>query len=204
MRFLSISRARRGVRRGAHAASDLPHYIVEERPTCLGVIVSIAESSSLPGRALRRPSPSAFFSTLRVPATLLFGSMRRATVATRRDRVCGDKWKETPPTYPAANAERRRTHLGVQGLNVNGRLVRHHARRSKHVGSTLLQRSLPFRDLVRMHIELLLRFRQRALAFYCRQRHFCLNAAECVRRVLFVMSSVPLSPLSWLRPRLLH
>lgn len=35
------------------------------------------------------------------------------------------------------------------------RLVRHGASRSEHVGRALLQLPLPFRDLVRMHLELL-------------------------------------------------
>jgi hypothetical protein len=44
----------------------------------------------------------------------------------------------------------------------------------KHVGCTLLQLPLTLRDLIRMHVELLREFGQRALALDCSQRHFSL------------------------------
>ncbi len=51
-------------------------------------------------------------------------------------------------------------------------LARRRACRAKHVRRALLQLPLPFRDLVRMHIELLRQFGQRALALDRRQGHF--------------------------------
>ncbi|CAH2809920.1 MAG: hypothetical protein PPHEINF_6348 [uncultured Paraburkholderia sp.] len=47
-----------------------------------------------------------------------------------------------------------------------------------------------------MHIELLRQFDQRPLAFTAARPTFASNAAECVRRILFVISSVPLPALS--------
>ncbi|OMW15784.1 hypothetical protein AQ925_29205 [Burkholderia pseudomallei] len=59
----------------------------------------------------------------------------------------------------------------MQRFYIHRQLVRRRARRAKHIDRTLLQLPLPFRDLVRMHIELLRQFGQRPLAFDCRQRH---------------------------------
>jgi hypothetical protein len=66
----------------------------------------------------------------------------------------------------------------------------------KHICYALLQLTLSFRDLVQMHIELLRQFGQPALAFDRCQHHLRFNAAECVRQVLFAISSVPLPALS--------
>jgi hypothetical protein len=60
---------------------------------------------------------------------------------------------------------------------------------------TPLKLPLPFSDLVRMHIELLCQFGQCAFTPNRCECHLALNAAECVRRVLFVIFWFPLPAL---------
>ncbi len=85
----------------------------------------------------------------------------------------------------------------MQRLHIYRRFVRCRARCAEHIRSALLQLPFPFRDLVRMHIELLRQFGQRLLAFDRCQRQLCFERpAECVRPVLFVISSVPVPALS--------
>lgn len=67
---------------------------------------------------------------------------------------------------------------------------------AEHVGGTFLQLTVPFRDVVRVHIELLRRCGQRPLALTAAIATFALTAAECVRPVLFVIFWVPLLALS--------
>ncbi|KGD45393.1 hypothetical protein DO72_5944 [Burkholderia pseudomallei] len=64
----------------------------------------------------------------------------------------------------------------MQRFQINRWLVRRwRCARAEHVRRTLLQLPFPFRDLVRMHIELLCQFCQRALALDRSQRHFRLE-----------------------------
>ncbi|VBY70119.1 integrase catalytic subunit [Burkholderia pseudomallei] len=86
--------------------------------------------------------------------------------------------------------------LRVQQFQINRRLVRRRTAHAEHVRRALLQLPFPFRDLVRVYIELLRQFGQCPLAFDRCQCHLRLNAAECVRRVLFVIFQVPLPALS--------
>ena len=85
----------------------------------------------------------------------------------------------------------------MQRFHVHRRLVRRWTGRAEHIRRTLLQLPLPLRDLVRVLIELMRQFGQRALAPLTAARAtFALNAAECVRRVLFIIFPVPLPALS--------
>ncbi|WWE78615.1 hypothetical protein GE569_24130 [Burkholderia gladioli] len=72
-------------------------------------------------------------------------------------------------------SQRQLTYLRVQSLQVYRRLARGPACCTEHIGCTLLQLPLPFRDPVRMHIEPLCQFGQRALAPDRRQGHFRLE-----------------------------
>jgi hypothetical protein len=58
--------------------------------------------------------------------------------------------------------QRQLADLCVQRLQIHRRLSDGRARRAEHIGRSLLQLPLPFRDLVRMNLKLLRQFRQRA------------------------------------------
>jgi hypothetical protein len=63
----------------------------------------------------------------------------------------------------------------MQRFQIHRRLVVRLTRRTEHIGCAFLQLPFPFRDLVRVHIELLRQFRQRPLALDRRQCHLRLE-----------------------------
>jgi hypothetical protein len=67
------------------------------------------------------------------------------------------------------------TDLGMQRLQVYRWLARRRPGRTEHVGRAFLQLPLLFRDLIRMHFELLRQFGQCPLAFDRCQRHLRLE-----------------------------
>lgn len=92
----------------------------------------------------------------------------------------------------------------MQCLQIHRWLVRRRSRCVKHISSALLRLPLPFRIWFGCISFCCASSASVFSPFTAARATFALNAAECVRGVLFVISLVPFQHYRWFRPRSFH